>query len=116
MSLKLKLKINAKSLVAESKIIRQEERKLLANRRGEWLLSYNSIHAHRVKNVRGASRVSNLVRAFLSGIPYRSIEATRKPEKESEFQTYTLPSALDKLKRHGVRNSGKDFMAWIEAE
>lgn len=116
MSLKLHLKINAKSLVAESKIIRQEERKLLANRRGEWLLAYNSIHNHRVENVRGASRVSNLVRGFLAGVPYKSIEAKRKPEKEDGFQRYTLPSALDKLKRHGIRNSGKDFMAWLEAE
>ena len=110
----LRLKINAKSLVAEAKIIREEERKLLSNRRGFWLEKYQDIREHRVNNVRGASRESHLVRAYLAGKSYKEVERNRKPEKEVAFRDYTIPGVLKKFKRFRIKVTEKELLDWIE--
>jgi len=113
MDTKLKLRINAKSLVAESRIIKEEERKLLSNRRGFWLENYQSIHSHRVENVRCASRVNHLARGYLAGKDYKSIEPKRKSGREYVFNTYVIPSILAKLKRFRVKTTKDEILEWI---
>lgn len=70
------LRVNIKSLAAEAKIIRREER-----RAGP---SYRiCLSAHRKGRLREESRVAQLALAFLRGRPYREVEfkaaATPKP-------------------------------------
>lgn len=66
------LKIKLKSLMAESKIIRREEARTLDRELRE------SMHRHRVIDVRHETRCTQLAYALLRGHPYNRIE-TRRP-------------------------------------
>lgn len=85
------LKIKIKSLAAESKIIRAEERKVLgfarelsseSNQvyRDEHLETYVGLRRHRTTIVRDEARVSFLAYAFLRGHPPTDVERSRPPE------------------------------------
>ncbi len=76
---KVKLKVKALSLAEEARIIRRLEKTCYDE------YGCNEIREHRIFDVRRESRATNLARAFLSGKSYRSIEPSRKPEKELEF-------------------------------
>lgn len=64
------LKVKIKSLAAEAKIIRAEERK------GGVMV--NSLHFHRVCDVRREARHSQLAYAFIRGVPYKVVEPNSK--------------------------------------
>jgi len=66
---KIHLKIKLKSLAAEARIIRMEEKKSHG-------LLRNSLHLHRVFDVRGEARHTQLAYAYLNGKRYRDIERT----------------------------------------
>lgn len=80
------LKVKIKSLAAEARIIRLEEKRSLGRRVGpgvfkgrrEWL--FLSLRHHRVKDVRGEQRHSLLAYAYLRGRSYASAEGTRPRE------------------------------------
>ena len=76
---KVKLKVKALSLAAESRIIK----KLEHGCEDKW--GTNPIYLHRINEVRRESRATHLARAFLSGKAYSSAEASRKPQREFEF-------------------------------
>ena len=83
-----KLKIKAKSLAAEAKIIRKEERKALGYARflnrgngdaagnlpAAFYSSYNNLRDHRRLVVRRQARLSHLARAIIKGQAYKVVE------------------------------------------
>ena len=81
----IELKVKIKSLAAEARIIKQEERRVLKHQRAQIAyhskpddalsLRYESLHNHRVVQVRGEARLTGLAYGFLRGTPYRRIEA-----------------------------------------
>jgi hypothetical protein len=104
----IELKIKSKHLSLEAKVIRHEERKLKKQIR--WMSSrqalppqfeykYQSIHNHRVWNVRNENRATFLARAYLAGVPYRTVEHKRKDD--AVFYCYILPRVLDMVNKYG---------------
>lgn len=81
----VELKVKVKSLAAEAKIIRQEEVK--AKKSAQWndvrqniveRCKYEDIrenlYRHRIDVVRFECRCAELARAFINGVPYRTVE------------------------------------------
>jgi hypothetical protein len=121
----VELKIKSKHLSEEAKIIRFEERKLfkqyqwaLNNYRAagnndmypRWndkaFMSYVSLNHHRRHDVRNENRATFLARAYISGVPYNTVEQKRHPDKEHEFQTQTLPRVFAMVVKYGKREDG----------
>lgn len=120
----IELKIKSKHLGLEAKVIKFEEEKLKCQIRWfcnklmpvdtklEWKL--NSIVHHRKWDVRNENRATFLARAFIAGVPYKTVEHTRKPENEYTFQIYVLPRVLAMVNRYHNRNVTKDAIEeWI---
>lgn len=61
------LRVKLKSLAAESKIIRREEKRSWGNLRTE-------LYLHRIQVVRSAARHTSLAYGFIRGIPYEQME------------------------------------------
>jgi hypothetical protein len=68
------LRVNIKSLSAESQIIKKAEGKY----KNEEIR--NHLHLHRVKDVRRESRIAQLTLAAVKGIPYSRVEVKAKTE------------------------------------
>jgi len=119
------LKIKSKHLSLEAKVIKFEEAKLLKQQR--WLLKhqqssahvteqYNSIVNHRKFEVRNENRATFLARAYIEGIPYKSVEQKRKPENEGKFICYIVPRILSMVQKYGKYSTKKeDILAWLNA-
>ena len=78
------LKIKIKTLAAESKIIRHEERKALSNPRqfkdGGYNPLFEGLRDHRLSVVRTYARSNHLAYGFLLGHKYEDIERSCKEE------------------------------------
>lgn len=75
MSNLIKLKIKLKSLAAESRIIRHEEKK----RRGQnWGHTGAAFYRHRMDVVRPEARATHIAYGFLKGLKYSQIESNPK--------------------------------------
>ena len=70
------LKINIKSLAAESQIIKKAERKY----KNEEIR--NNLHLHRVKDVRKEARITQLTLAAVKGTSYEKVERSAKTEPD----------------------------------
>ncbi|UTS52135.1 hypothetical protein [Synechococcus phage BUCT-ZZ01] len=91
----VELKIKSKHLSFEPAIIKREEQKL--NKQIEWLKKnqkkvpdtttwkLSSLASHRLVDVKNEARATYLARAFLENRPYKTIENSRKNEKEYQF-------------------------------
>jgi hypothetical protein len=116
----VELKIKSKHLGVEAQIIRFEEQKLL--KQYQWSLdkytkagnndmyprwkdtafmSYCSLNNHRRWDVRNENRATFLARAYISGVPYNSVEKKRKPENELKFKTYIFPRVVAMAAKYG---------------
>lgn len=86
------LKVKAKSLAEEAKIIRTEEAKAAAHERFRDAHGWNMVHwglyYHRINDVRKEARATNLVRAFLKGRPACTVE---KPTNKSAVTEFNKP-------------------------
>ena len=121
----IELKIKSKHLSEEAKIIRFEERKLF--KQYQWSLneyhkaghngmyprwhdkaftSYTSINYHRRWIVRNETRATFIARAYIAGIPYKSIEQKRKPDNEGTFEKIILPRVFAMVVKYGPRENG----------
>lgn len=124
----IELKVKAKSLDAESKIIRREEHKLIKSAR--WARkfkdsyetniirnTYESIYLHRICDVRKEARATHLARAYLKGMPYSKVEANRKPGREYEFYLI-LPRVVTMVNKYGKRSAKtKDLVvSWVNGK
>ena len=67
----VELKVKLKSLAEESRIIRNDERRLKAKRNFQKL---NELHDHRVHVVRPVARATHIAYGLLRGLGYRQIE------------------------------------------
>ena len=127
----IELKIKSKHLSEEAKIIRFEERKLL--KQYQWsldeyhkaghndmyprwndkaFLSFCSLHNHRKWNVRNENRATYLARAYIAGIPYKTIEQKRNPDNEHTFQTFVLPRVFTMVTKYSLRTLDKTEWEW----
>ena len=121
----IELKIKSKHLSEEVKIIRFEERKLF--KQYQWSLnkyraaghndmyprwndkafmSYCSVSHHRRWDVRNETRATFIARAYIAGIPYKSVEQKRKIDNEPNFQKYILPRVFAMVVKYGKRADG----------
>lgn len=118
------LKIKAKSLGAESRIIRQEELKL--KRSAQWNRDHQqtaeanrldrkrqALYEHRVWDVRRESRATNIARAYLAGKSYRMVEPKTR---DNAYEMGYMQGRVQKLvKKYGEGASGEDIAKWLEA-
>jgi hypothetical protein len=116
------LKIKAKSLAAESRMIRQEEIKL--KRSAQWNREHQntadaasfdktrkSLYEHRTFDVRREARTTNIARAYLSGKTYRQVEPHTRP---NSYETGYMTGRVQKLvKKYGTGASGEEIAAWL---
>jgi hypothetical protein len=86
------LRVNIKSLAAESSIIKKECRK----HQDEEIR--NTLYLHRVKDVRKESRITQLTLAAVKGIPYKVVERNAKTEPDWK-------KVMAKVDRHAKFNS-----------
>ena len=101
----IELKIKAKHLALEPRIIKHEERKLKGQIKYTngtdisliWKL--NSLVSHRKWNVRNESRATELARAYLAGKPYNYVEKKRKDNVV--FQLYIVPRIVAMVTKYG---------------
>lgn len=93
------LKVKIKSLSAESKIIRLEEKRARSTTLREGL------YLHRVKDVRNESRAAQLAYAYLRGVPLKVVEpkATRDCDVDRR--------ATNIVKKFGTSADG--FKTWL---
>ncbi len=121
----VELKVKSKHLSEEARIIKFEERKQLKQyqwAQDQWYNSgsndmyprwddkafnnYCSLMHHRKWDVRNENRATFLARAFIAGVPYKTVEQKRKPENESYFQILTLPRVWTMVAKYGRKESG----------
>jgi hypothetical protein len=123
------LKVKIKSLAAESRIIRHEERKSLRHARSilaaqrkaneeagvndeidlDPLYSkFNSLRQHRITQVRNEARASLIAYGFMRGRAYREIEQKGKTPHA------VLMSAHRMIERFGRSVKIADYRAWLK--
>ena len=112
----VELKIKSKHLALEPAIISKEERKL--QKRMRWYTQYhqlqapiedafydklrskrNSLNYHRIWDVRNEARATFLARAYIKGLPYRSVE--QKSQFDDTFKRFILPRVFDMVAKYG---------------
>jgi hypothetical protein len=119
----IELKIKTKHLSLEAKVIKFEEAKL--KRQLRWMRKHqesvqklewkrNSITEHRKWNVRNENRATFLARAFIAGVPYKTVE--HKVKDTVKLCCYVLPRVLSMVKKyHSWKIETADIQAWIDA-
>lgn len=136
----IELKIKAKTLAAEARIIRREEiKRKRAYHRGvaagyeeeaqRELSKLELIHDHRVRDVREEARQTHLARAFLKGTPYQKLEANRHAEilrlrKKSRNISipYNFEGAAKMIRLYGpsdladLRTARAAIVDWVTAD
>jgi hypothetical protein len=106
----IELKIKSKHLGEEAKIIRFEERKL--RKQINWLHAaqqssirqdkqWVSLNNHRRSDVRDENRATFLARAYIKGVPYKSVETKRVTEKEFAFNIAVKPRVVAMVAKYG---------------
>lgn len=114
----VELKIKAKHLALEPSIIRKEEKKLL--KQIKWWKAQlpndedkiYSLHSKRVSlsnhrkwDVRNEARATQLARAFLKQVPYRTVE--QKSRHDYNFRVYILPRVFAMVAKYGPKKIHK---------
>jgi hypothetical protein len=119
----IELKIKSKHLGLEAKVIKFEEAKLKKqlrwhskvqspNKKLEWKLA--SITEHRKWNVRNENRGTFLARAFIAGVPYKTVEHKVKDTVVRDI--YVLPRALSMVQKyHDRKLEIGDILNWVNA-
>jgi len=101
----IELKIKAKHLALEPKIIKHEEQKLKGQIKytkgtdANLIYKLNDLVCHRKWNVRNESRATELARAYLAGKPYNYVEKKRKDD--GMFQLYIIPRIHSMITKYG---------------
>lgn len=118
----IELKIKSKHLGLEAKVIKFEEAKLKCqirwhserlspNKPLEWKL--NSLTSHRKWDVRNENRSTFLARAFIAGVPYKTVEA--KCKDEVKRTVYILPRVLSMVNKYHSKVESEDIQNWFNA-
>jgi hypothetical protein len=110
----IELKIKNKHLAEEARIIRFEEKK--QKKLGNFI-TVDRLRDHRKHNVRNENRATSLARAYIAGMPYKSVEARRNPAKEDSFRCYVIPRVFTMIKKYADRNLPIEVLtAWLDAK
>lgn len=117
----IKLKIKAKHLALEPKVIRHEENKLKKQikytnnavggtdkDKDRLIMELNSLVNHRKWDVRNESRATGLARAFLAGKLYLKCEQKRLDEVL--FRSYIVPRVLDMVRKYKYSAKNLDIL------
>lgn len=119
----IQLKIKSKHLGLEAKVIKFEEAKLKKqirwycdrqspNDKLVWQL--NDITNHRKWDVRNENRATFLARAFIAGVPYKTVE--HKVKDRAILTQYIAPRVLSMVKKYkSYKLEMDDVMNWINA-
>jgi hypothetical protein len=119
----IELKIKSKHLGLEAKVIKFEEAKLKKqirwycdryspNDKLVWKL--NSITSHRKWNVRNENRATFLARAYIAGVPYKTVE--HKVKDTVKLCCYVLPRVVSMVQKyHDRKIEFADIQTWINA-
>ena len=108
------LKVKIKSLAAESKIIRLEERKTrYVDTEGISYCLREELYQHRVGDVRQETRSALLAYAYLRG---RSLCSTEKTSTRKDYTTYSVDHRAHKIvKKFGTKEAYDNFQSWLYA-
>lgn len=138
----IELKIKSKHLAAESRIIREEERKIarriskliragarhfvwkgrteLDKRLTAEIIQEYKLREHRRVNVRHEARATHLARAFISGRPYLHVEKSLKADSQSAHVLWSkirpriVAMVAKYATNHDVRTNASDYVdAWL---
>ena len=105
--------MNVKSLAAESKIIRLEEKKaskvVKYDGGWHWPSHCDRLYSHRTYTVRRQSRVAQLLYAFVRGKKRIELESKIDPHKECGLEMLIKKKA----KKHGIETDG--LADWLTA-
>jgi len=121
----IKLKIKAKSLAEEARIIRKEEKKLkeIPFHKRSKVIKYNwghytvchlsTIQWHRRWDVRNEARATQLAIAYIKGKNYLQVEKnTKSPDL---LRYHIVPRILAMVKKYGEKETTReDILKWIE--
>ena len=104
----IELKIKSKHLGLEAKVIKHEENKMKKQIRWQsdhgtadyhLISQYQSIHNHRVLDVRNENRATFLARAYLAGRPYKTVE--QKIHDMTVLKCNILPRVFEMVNKYG---------------
>lgn len=120
----IELKIKAKSLGAESQMIRKEEIKLKRSARwndehqkpaeaAKFQTKRRALYEHRVQDVRFESRATHLARAYIAGKPYKSIERSTRDDADTKTRLWKRVHTLLK-KYHNPEITQAEVLKWFE--
>jgi hypothetical protein len=98
-----RLRINAKSLAAESRLIRQEEKRC-------GLIYVELLRSHRIRELREESRYAGLALAFIRGRKYSEVEN----KGSRPVDAARLEKKIDKFLHY--RPGSPDFHNWLTGE
>ena len=104
------VKVKAKCLAEEARIIRLEEKRAKARKKTDLL---QGLREHRVQLVRRVARSTLLAYGFLRGTPYKRIEESHREGNEPDWD-----SVEKMVLRYGVEDRRvlkQRFLAWREA-
>lgn len=102
------LKVKIKTLAAEARIIRKEE---LAAKQARHYDKLQSLHCHRVGDVRRASRHSHLAYGFLRQVPYLKMEQSCRSQPHWE----TVRKEAARFSEGSPDQIDERWKAWTEA-
>ena len=121
----IKLKIKAKSLAEEARIIRKEERKLkeipfhkrskvVGTGHSQYVVCHlSTIQLHRKWYVRNEARATQLAIAYIKGKDYLQVEKSTKSTDVLRY--YIVPRILAMVKKYGEKETTReDILKWIE--
>lgn len=97
------LKVKIKSLAAESRIIRLEEKKAKSRRRRDLRFG---LYEHRIFTVRRAARAANLAYGFIRGNSYILMEKNSRTQPSWK----EISILLKRYAEQNVHNSAKDLL------
>lgn len=117
----LKLKVKAKSLAEEAKIIRKEEIRIKNMKyfdeatQNERRRALYQLGSHRIWDVRNEARATHLARAYLRGKKYSNTEGNVSVEGHMNLRIYILKRVLTMVQKYGDRKTTEaQVKEWLE--
>ena len=107
------LRVKIKSLAAEARIIRKEERLALEFRNRSL---YDGLHTHRVRDVRDEARATQLAYAILRGRDYRDVEPNARQLSDWDFRQLAARIVKMVTKYGGRTYEHSELKAWMDAK
>lgn len=114
------LKVKAKSLAEEAKIIRKEEIRIKNMKyfdeatQSERNFTMWKLHVHRANDVRNESRATHLARTFLRGKGYSTVENLGRLKDSYTFLYIVIPRVLKIINKYGDKTTEHELKKWYQ--